>query len=1252
MRARRHRLAGILINIGGMMPRFVFYKSGTNCRLKWLMSIMLMLSCIALPVYADPSNTLTLKNDSDVVATQYPVQIARLFVQGEIPNFPRAIIDGVSVLTQADIKQRWPDNSVKHAILSFVVPELKPNVSYRVSFRDQESGNNGPTDVLTLLDTGFDAEVILTQGETSKRSSVRDMLTNGHFSLWTQGSVVTTFVVADHSAERVHDLGFDDLRSIRPIYHVSYWSSTGDIKVRYIAENINTETLKNISYSSQLTLNGETQYQQPQEQTHYYGSRWTKVFWNNTPEQKVSINHNLAYLKETRFFSNYDVSLEIPEQQLTNTYQGFLEADIDLYGDGLWQSRMGTTGGRVDLGIHPSWVTAWLYTGDWRMQEISARQADLAANWSTHSREGDSSKSYLREGETDALGKPISVNARPSLWLYDHRNLNITSSEDVVELHNAPNEGWGYWGRGDSWSDDIAHRVNPYSALYALTGEYWYLEQLQLWAATSAMEHTSNALRGPNNMAGIHGQTRGEGRGFRERVHALLLTPDDTPEKQYFTDIVYDTIALWAGERNIPLPELQEHPAYIHGTNNLVPLTPNHFWQSNSAINSNATPHLFGEDFSDVKAGGAPWMYSVFRASVGEAAQMGLPTQALVDWSDEFLTSLFDSTVSRHAVSAYFIAIESTEDRYLTWPEIVERMPNFDALVARGENIAANRQAINVNHGYETLAYASSTYLRSGEKQDEVRRWLKDNYYSPQRSNFARNPQWAILPRIQDTPRPLSGLSPVFPSPGNTNASSRDETRERSSDNETVPDPPVHPEPLPASKDVPGAYVYMNFDKSIEDSQLNFYPESIGDVSYEEGRYGAAVYFDGSSYLNVSNYEIAPPYSFSVWIKPEQASRAWPGETFVIADGARSGACLSTPTIRYNSNYEVLTKTAAACGADLEATVERVAFDHWQHITVVVEENRTVVYVNGEEASTLEEIQNSSTTKANTCLFIGARQAGDCRSPNNFYRGLMDELRIYPRALSVDEVSRVYRVDPGLSESQVGIEGDITDSLIAHIDFESEPTDVLGHQISGIPPALVEGKYGFAGEFNGFDTYLNIEGINIAPQYSLSFWLKPNMTPRWPYEEVGIVDGGRSGACQFVPYVGYRVPTAFRWLGDTNASHLTARTGDCSTSTFRSSTLLEVGSWHHVAVVAFNGARQIYINGELVEDIETEVSAAENQCVFVGARQLGTCNNPTNFFNGAIDELRIYGRALSGEEVTTLVNLGDVSQQPQELILE
>jgi hypothetical protein len=91
-----------------------------------------------------PRNVLTLFSTSGSTQTSRAVSIPRPFVQGEIAGYPQPLVDGTLITGsnwQADVKNRWPDGSVKFAIVSLNVPSLKV-AGNRVTFQNAASGNN------------------------------------------------------------------------------------------------------------------------------------------------------------------------------------------------------------------------------------------------------------------------------------------------------------------------------------------------------------------------------------------------------------------------------------------------------------------------------------------------------------------------------------------------------------------------------------------------------------------------------------------------------------------------------------------------------------------------------------------------------------------------------------------------------------------------------------------------------------------------------------------------------------------------------------------------------------------------------------------------------------------------------------------------------------------------------------------------------------------------------------------------------
>ena len=161
------------------------------------------------------TDSITITERAGVSSSNYPVQIGRPFLQGEIPNYPQAVVNGSAVLTQADVKQRYSDGSVKHAILSFLIPSLAANATITVTFQNQTSGNNTPLTTAQMEDPAynFDAQMALSApscpGCSAGTASARAMLDAGAYTYWTSGPVATTVIIADHTT-KAYDLGWQN----------------------------------------------------------------------------------------------------------------------------------------------------------------------------------------------------------------------------------------------------------------------------------------------------------------------------------------------------------------------------------------------------------------------------------------------------------------------------------------------------------------------------------------------------------------------------------------------------------------------------------------------------------------------------------------------------------------------------------------------------------------------------------------------------------------------------------------------------------------------------------------------------------------------------------------------------------------------------------------------------------------------------------------------------------------------------------
>ena len=109
---------------------------------------------------------------------------------------------------------------------------------------------------------------------------------------------------------------------------------------------------------------------------------------------------------------------------------------------------------------------------------------------------------------------------------------------------------------------------------------------------------------------------------------------------------------------------------------------------------------------------------------------------------------------------------------------------------------------------------------------------------------------------------------------------------------------------------------------------------------------------------------------------------------------------------------------------------------------------------------------------------------------------------------------------------------------------------------------------------------------------------------------------------------------------------------DTGTYAYASGNILSTGLWQHITITKQWGtanATKLYLNG-VAQTFTTGGSDTVRGTTYttleeiIGAEAGGGCNGnngpKANFFNGSIDEVRIYNRILPAAEVLQLYNMG------------
>lgn len=158
--------------------------------------------------------------------------------------------------------------------------------------------------------------------------------------------------------------------------------------------------------------------------------------------------------------------------------------------------------------------------------------------------------------------------------------------------------------------------------------------------------------------------------------------------------------------------------------------------------------------------------------------------------------------------------------------------------------------------------------------------------------------------------------------------------------------------------------------------------------------------------------------------------------------------------------------------------------------------------------------------------------------------------------------------------------------------------------------------------FDGSGGYVSIAdnaSMDPANQISIAFWMNPSNV---------------SNGYQHIVFKQGPVVTSYGvWL---NGDHVYMEDNDNSVRSLTSNAALSVGQWHYIAVTYDGTTQKLYIDGALdnSQSLPGITLTYQNSPVKIGA---GDYNNP---FSGKIDDLRIYNRALSDNEVTDLATGG------------
>ena len=214
---------------------------------------------------------------------------------------------------------------------------------------------------------------------------------------------------------------------------------------------------------------------------------------------------------------------------------------------------------------------------------------------------------------------------------------------------------------------------------------------------------------------------------------------------------------------------------------------------------------------------------------------------------------------------------------------------------------------------------------------------------------------------------------------------------------------PIDPEP------VAGLIAYYDFTKGVKDLSGNNNTAQIVGATPTTDRFGtteSAYAFDGSSYIELPPNKFATDeFTYAAWVKLAYVPQTY--DVLTIMD-----------TGNYRGDHAMVLANTTVLGWGMWSyTEDRANFNfaysgslptntnQWYHILASRSKNQLNIYVNGALSSS-QTMTGKPFYEGTVRTLIGQRFDGTFS-----FRGAIDDVRIYNRALSDTEAKRVYEMN-------------------------------------------------------------------------------------------------------------------------------------------------------------------------------------------------------------------------------------------------
>ncbi|WKZ29719.1 MAG: DUF2341 domain-containing protein [Candidatus Dojkabacteria bacterium] len=428
-----------------------------------------------------------------------------------------------------------------------------------------------------------------------------------------------------------------------------------------------------------------------------------------------------------------------------------------------------------------------------------------------------------------------------------------------------------------------------------------------------------------------------------------------------------------------------------------------------------------------------------------------------------------------------------------------------------------------------------------------------------------------------------------------------------------------------------GSVMQLLFDHKsgavASDSSGNNYAGTLQNMSassWVKGYLGSALSFDGDNdYVSFANSSVAnvtgSTMTISFWLYPKTFAHQ---NTIIHKDQQYSFNIDTSGNVAWaeSSNFSYSNFGYSNIG---------LVTNQWQHVMLVKNGSNIKIYRNG--ILRAEKTFGGNLSSTGNILAVGCYfYSGVCDNiVDQNFEGMLDTLKIWNTALSPRDAAIEYNAGMPIGYWKF----DRGEGNIAH-DYSG---NAFHGTLMNMDPAndwlaASNCKFNACLDFDGSNDYISVpddNALDFTSTMSISMWIYQRSAIANGYRIVDKGTAGLDNGLNFDTYNGVN-GRGLRLCG----------AGGCYTASGQR----ELNRWYHVALVFNNGTLQFYIDGKLDTSTTTTnpVLFTNNLDLRIGAAHVGcsgACGN-TEYFNGRMDDVRIYSYPLTENDIKRDYNLG------------